>query len=111
MRAAAALPSADVVRLGPGVVDLGWVTLPPTTAGEAGEVGGKEELRWKMRFVARGEGLKRVGGMRVLLIDAVEGEEEDGADEVRGTEGEGEKAARIVGEWDVVGEVWVGNGT
>ncbi|GAA6030722.1 hypothetical protein JCM8097_006289 [Rhodosporidiobolus ruineniae] len=96
MRPASLLPSPDVVRLGPEIVDLGEVVVGDE------EGGGKQELEWKMRFMARAEGLKRVGGVRVLLLDAVD----DGAEGA--AEGEGEKTARIVGEWDVVAEVWVG---
>lgn len=105
MRPESSLPSLDVVRLGAGVVDLGWVTLGGEED-EKEEGGGMKELSWKMRFVAREGGLKRVGGLRVLLVDALEGDEVETTEEA---DGKGEQAARIVGEWDVVGELWVGS--
>ncbi|GAA5857997.1 hypothetical protein JCM8547_006657 [Rhodosporidiobolus lusitaniae] len=101
MRASGALPSADVVRLGAGVVDLGWVEVEEGN----GEKEKEKELRWKFRFVASEGGLKRVGGVRVLLLDTREGE-----DKVEEEEDGRERTARIVGEWEVVAEVWVESG-
>ncbi|GAA5889815.1 hypothetical protein JCM6882_004333 [Rhodosporidiobolus microsporus] len=103
-------PSPDVVRLGAGVVDLGWVDVGAEGEGEEKDV--KGVIRHGMRFLSRGEGLKRVGGVRVLLLDVVEeveAEKRAGEGE-EGREGRGEKATRVVGEWDVVAEVWVGSG-
>ncbi|GAA5838121.1 hypothetical protein JCM11251_004714 [Rhodosporidiobolus azoricus] len=101
------LPSPELVRLGPQLVDLGWI--------EVGNANGKEEeeeVKWGMRFLSRSGGLKRVGGLRVLLVEVDEAgeEKEDEGREEQEKEEKGEKggkAARVVGEWDVVAEVWV----
>ncbi|GAA6024794.1 hypothetical protein JCM10207_005588, partial [Rhodosporidiobolus poonsookiae] len=100
-------PSRDVVRLGPGVVDLGLHTLaPPSSTGGEGEEGGEPlEARWRGRWVALSSGLQRVGGVRVLLLSSSEEVEGEGVE--AGKEEEGEREARTVLEVGVVGEVWV----
>ncbi|BGP20994.1 hypothetical protein JCM10213_003241 [Rhodosporidiobolus nylandii] len=116
------LPSPDVLRLGPSVVDLGWLDLPPSSSSasiDGGEQPEKQaEIAWSMRFLPLSTGLKRVGGVRVLLLDSVwvdvDGERieaEEGKEGEKDREGEGkERQATVLGEWAVVGEVWVGSG-
>ncbi|GAA5897644.1 hypothetical protein JCM8208_000222 [Rhodotorula glutinis] len=111
-------PSAGIVRLGAGLVDLGEVVLEPVggdalgAGGEAAPAPGPgrwHDVSWTWRFVPLVEGLLRVGGVRVLLVESGEGDEAEQA------EGEGlaavregeERVARTVLEMDTVAEVWV----
>ncbi|GAA5972463.1 hypothetical protein JCM11641_001857 [Rhodosporidiobolus odoratus] len=119
----ASLPIADssIVRLGSGIVDLGWVTLVNPAAGAdldapqvEDRVEASEAVKGRMRFLALpgSAGLGKVGGVRLLLLDV---EDEGGEPEVREQkEGQQEqeglgglREATVVGEWGVVAEVWV----
>ncbi|GAA5940928.1 hypothetical protein JCM1841_005173 [Sporobolomyces salmonicolor] len=134
----AVLPSREIVRLGPAVVALGFVTLDFGGAGAGageGDHGGsaRAEVEFTMRFVPVGTGLLRVGGIRVLVLEesivegqeGQEGQEEETGEDVKEEEEVGEEEERkdaggttaserhatVVREWDTVAEVWVGSGS
>ncbi|GAA5906239.1 hypothetical protein JCM5296_005546 [Sporobolomyces johnsonii] len=127
----AVLPSREIVRLGPAVVELGFLTFEQARdgaragagEGEGNGAGRRGEVEFKMRFVPLGTGLLRVGGVRILLLEESvvesEGEGEGGAKEEEGEEEEEERKndegttrerhAAVVREWETVAEVWVGS--
>ncbi|KAH8913603.1 hypothetical protein BT69DRAFT_1291284 [Atractiella rhizophila] len=63
------------------------------------------EKKWSWSFVPRKQGMIRVGGLRILVLEDVEEkgggetEEKAGIDVV--------KQAEVLKEWDVIRELWI----
>lgn len=50
----------------------------------------------------------RVGGLRLLLLESEEVEEDAVVDGIQAKEAE--RTVRVVGEWETIAEVWVASG-
>ena len=92
--------STRVVPVGPSLLFL-----PPVELGlsnHQGEGLSKAQLvqEFKMTFVALQRGLSTVGGVRILLVD-------DDLDEGENKRMKSQTQARVLKEYDVVGELWV----
>ncbi|SCV67139.1 BQ2448_5785 [Microbotryum intermedium] len=97
-------PSSAVQLLGSSLIVLPDFTLSsPSESQTSGPFVVSEVVRAKFKFIAMGHGgLLRVGGVRALLLE----NEEDGFTTYSVVAGR-ERRARVVGEWDVVAEVFV----
>lgn len=92
--------SSRVVPVGPSLLFL-----PPVKLGlsiHQGEGSSKAQLvqEFEMTFVALQRGLSTVGGVRILLVD-------DDLDEGENKRTKSRTQARVLKEYDVVGELWV----
>lgn len=116
-------PSSEIVKLGSTSLILpeftfDFTTSNPTTTTTSesfseldastltGGSGTKASIKvhntqFSMKFLAQGTGLKRVGGIRILLVDS------SWSGEVK--QEQGERRARVVLELATVAEVWVGS--
>ena len=92
--------SGRVVPVGPSLLFL-----PPVKLGSSSHQGeglSKEQLvqEFEMTFVALQRGLSIVGGVRILLVD-------DDLDDGENKRMKSQTQARVLKEYDVVGELWV----
>jgi trafficking protein particle complex subunit 13 len=92
--------SSRVVPVGPSLLFLPSVELGLSS--HQGEGLSKAQLvqEFKMTFVALQRGLSTVGGVRILLVD-------DDLDEGENKRMKSQTQARVLKEYDVVGELWV----
>ncbi|GAA6001956.1 trafficking protein particle complex subunit 13 [Rhodotorula paludigena] len=102
------LPSSSVVLLGANVRDLGEIELAAPLDDGDGEGGPVEHVRFSMRFCALEQGLVRVGGLRVLLLDSevVEAGKGQASMAQEGDAGEGRAATTLL-ELGTLAEVWI----
>lgn len=102
------LPSSSVVLLGANVRDLGEIELAAPLDDGDGEGGPVEHVRFSMRFCALEQGLVRVGGLRVLLLDSevVEAGKGQASMAQEGDAGEGWAATTLL-ELGTFAEVWI----
>lgn len=74
---------------------------------------GDASVQFSVSFMPLGRGFARVGGLRVLLVedrDVLEEEDAEAAEDDATLHAIGsvsDREARVLREWDVVGEVWV----
>ncbi|GJN94673.1 hypothetical protein Rhopal_007764-T1 [Rhodotorula paludigena] len=102
------LSSSSVVLLGANVRDLGEIELAAPLDNGDGEGGPVEHVRFSMLFCALEQGLVRVGGLRVLLLDSevVEAGKGQASMAQAGDAGEGRAATTLL-ELGTFAELWI----